>query len=122
MKRGRTVVDFLRDMIEYAEVASRLVHGVDYDAFRTNTEKTLAVVRCLEVIGEASTNVPSEVRDGHPAVPWSRVIGMRNIVIHGYFGVDLRVIWDTVADDLPPLREAVARMLADIERSPDPAA
>lgn len=116
MKSDRTVSDYLRDMLAYAEKAEGFVAGVDFESFKDNEEKTLAVVRALEVIGEAARNIPVELRSRYPGVPWSRVVGMRNIVIHGYFGVDLRVIWDTVWDDLPPLREAVARMLEDIER------
>lgn len=114
MREKRTHVDYARDMLEYAEAAERIVDGTTFASFSANEEKTLAVVRALEIVGEAARQIPEELREQYPDVPWSEAIGMRNKVIHGYFGVDMRVIWDTVRDDLPPLR-AVARMLADIE-------
>src|SRR3989337_79772 len=101
-------------MLEYAGAAERIVAGTSFASFSASEEKTLAVVRALEIVGEAARQIPVELREQYPDVPWSEVIGMRNKVIHHYFGVDMRVVWDTVRDDLPPLREAVARMLTDI--------
>ena len=100
-------------MLAYAETAERIVADTTFEAFSGNEEKTLAVVRALEIIGEAARQIPEQLRQRYPAVPWSETIGMRNKVIHGYFGVDLRVVWDTVLEDLPALRESVVRMLKD---------
>ena len=73
----------------------------------------LAVVRCIEVIGEAAANVSDEVRLLHPQVPWAGIVGMRNRLIHAYFDVDLDRVWDTIADDLPQLVGELERIIGD---------
>lgn len=114
MTARRDYTDFLRDILEYSEKAERFVEEIDFQAFEGNEEKTLAVIRALEVIGEAARHVPGSLRSQYPEVPWEDMTGMRNILIHDYFGVDLKVVWRTVKEDLPPLRAAVARMLDDL--------
>ena len=69
------------------------------------------IVHHLQIIGEAARALSKEVRDAHPKVPWSDVIGMRNILVHEYFSVDLDEIWDTAVNDLPSLRLQVEEML-----------
>lgn len=115
MKPQRTHVDYLRDMLDHIQMAEQFTTGIDYDAFCTNTEKTLAVIRALEVIGEAAKHLPMSVQQHSPEVPWRNIVGMRDVLIHHYFGVDLEVVWKTVQQDLPRLRVAVARMLADLD-------
>jgi uncharacterized protein with HEPN domain len=121
VRRKRTYIDYLRDMLTYAETAESFVGDLEFEVFSRDTEKTFAVVRALEVVGEAARHIPADARNAYPDVPWSKVVGMRDIVIHGYFGVDLEVIWKTVREDLPPLREAAGRMLEEIERRERPA-
>jgi uncharacterized protein with HEPN domain len=70
-----------------------------------------AVVRELEIIGEASRNLTDELREAHPEVPWSQIIGMRNRFIHAYFDVNLRIVWEIVRDDLPRLKHQVEQIL-----------
>ena len=72
-----------------------------------------AVVRALEIIGEASRHVPRAVQHDYPQVPWQQMLSMRNLVVHEYFGVDLEVLWETVQEDLPPLQEAIRRILEE---------
>jgi len=71
-----------------------------------------AVVRNLEVIGEAVRGVSRETREAHPELPWREIAGTRDRIIHGYFNVSLKVVWDIVSNDLPGLRDAVAAILA----------
>jgi uncharacterized protein with HEPN domain len=73
-----------------------------------------AVVRNLEVIGEAARQIPSEVRERYPEVPWRRVIGLRNVVVHEYFAVDVEIVWTVVRQSLPELKEALRRMMAEL--------
>lgn len=110
---SRTHLDSLRDMLEAATLATQFVIGLHFDQFEANVEKQFAVVRALEIIGEASRQIPEEVHARYPDIPWSDMIGMRNVVIHAYFGVDLEVIWRTVQEDLPVLRVALLKVLDD---------
>ncbi len=103
-------------MLTYAERAESFVAGVDFDAFCEDEQKALAVVRALEVIGKGAAHVPGTVRRRYPEVPWTKIIGMRNILIDGYFVVDLAVIWRTIHEDLPPFRPQIARALENAAR------
>lgn len=115
MRQRRTYVDYLRDILDHVEMAARFAAGTTFDEFCDNDEKSLAVIRALEVIGEAARHLPESMREQYPGIPWSNMIAMRNVLIHEYFGIDLRVVWKTVHQDLPPLRVTVAKMLADLE-------
>ena len=116
MRHRRTYVDYIRDMVAYTRQAEEFLQSVDLEQFRHDLQMVLAVTRALEVVGEAGRHLPVTLRQRYPEVPWSKVIGMRNILIHGYFGVDEEVLWRTVQEDLPPLRESLSRMLEDLER------
>jgi len=109
----RSSLDYLNDMLDAAQKAIRFVAGVSYEEFRGNDEKTYAVIRALEILGEAVKNVPAHLRRRHPAVPWRVVAGMRDKLIHGYFGVSLERVWETVRDDLPQLVEMIEDMLVE---------
>jgi len=116
MKPQRVYTGYLRDMIEYAEKAERFAQGVEFADFQNDEKIMLAVVRALEVIGEAAKHIPKSVRDKYPDVPWKQIVGMRDKVIHDYFGVDVEVVWRTVKENLPPLRQAIAKILQDLEQ------
>ena len=105
--------DFLEDMAQYAEKGMHIVEDLDYDAFQGNEEKVLAAIRVIEVIGEAAKNIPPSVRDCHPEVPWSGLARMRDKLIHVYFGIDKEVVWQTLQEDLPPLKQSMKKILQD---------
>ena len=83
-----------------------------FDDFLASKEKQYAVLRALEIIGEAAGRIPMAWRSIYTDLPWREMVGMRNFVIHHYFGVDEAVVWRTIQEDLPPLIESVSRVLA----------
>ncbi len=116
MKPKREYTDYLLDILEAANKARQFVKDVKFEAFCGNDEKVFAVIRALEIIGEAAKNVPKSIRGKYTEIPWEDIVGMRNKVIHDYFGVDLEVIWKTLQEDLPPLRDAVVKILEDLKK------
>ena len=115
MKPEREYTDYLRDMLDAARKAQRFIEGLDFATFAANDEKVFAVIRALEIIGEAAKNIPESVRTRYPDVLWREVAGMRDKLIHGYFSVNLRRVWYTVQDDLPVLCSALTQILDDVE-------
>lgn len=97
------------------EKIERYIKSLSYDEFTQNEIVIDAVIRNLEVIGEASTNIPEDVRKKYPAVPWKRMIGLRNIMIHGYFGIDLGIIWEIITRNLPETKPLVKNMSKEIK-------
>jgi len=114
MKRRRTNVDYLLDILDNAEKAERFVEGVEQDAFEANDEKVYAVVHAVQTIGEAARHLPKALRQRYSGIDWDDIVGMRDIVIHEYFGVDPEIIWRTVHENLAPLRGTVTKMLQDL--------
>ncbi len=82
-----------------------------YEDFENDERTVDAVLRNLEIIGEAPGNTPSELRDKSSDIPWRRIVGLRNVVIHQYFGVDIENTWEVITNDLPDLKEKVKSIL-----------
>jgi len=101
----------IEDILEAASAITRYVEGLSYERFAEDRKTVDAVVRNLEVIGEASTYVPGDVRTRFPDVPWADMADMRNVLIHEYFGVDLPILWKTVTVDLSAVLPALRRVL-----------
>jgi uncharacterized protein with HEPN domain len=115
MKVTKDYSDYLNDIVEYAQKAETFLSGISIEDFTGNEEKTLAAIRALEVIGEAARNIPKQMGKKYPGVPWDEMTGMRDKLIHDYFGVNLTVVWRTVKEDIPPMRKAVTEMIQDLK-------
>jgi len=101
----------ITDMLESIQVIQDYTSGMDYDTFIADRRTVDAVIRNLNIIGEAATHVPDEITEQYPEIPWAEMRGMRNIVVHVYFGVNLRIVWDTLQVNLPPLVTLLKRLL-----------
>lgn len=98
-------IAYILDILLSAKDAQQFTKGMNYEAFLDDRKCQLAVVRCLEVIGEAAKRLSETFRESHPSIPWSKMAGMRDVLIHAYDRVDLERVWTTLRDDIPPLIE-----------------
>ena len=103
MKSKRLYLDYLRDILENVEKAIEFSTGMSNTEFFEDEKTIFAVIRAIEVMGEATKKVPKSVREKYTYVPWREMAGTRDVLVHEYFGVNLEVIWKTVKDDLPSL-------------------
>lgn len=103
---------YLRHMLDAIEKIERYIAGTDYEGFCANDMMVDAVVRELEIIGEAAKHLSEPFVSEHDDIPWHRIKAMRNTLIHEYFGVVLKVVWDTCHSNLPRLKAFVHQILA----------
>ena len=101
----------IRDILDAAAAIREYVAEMDFDAFCADRKTIDAVVRNITVIGEAAGHMPRELWDAHPEVPWKLMRDFRNVVVHVYFGIDKKIVWDTVQNDLPRLIPLLERLL-----------
>jgi uncharacterized protein with HEPN domain len=109
MRRSETA--YLRHILDAISKIESYLMGLDETAFRADARTQDAVVRQLEIIGEATKRISDNTRAKSPETPWPDIAGMRDKLIHDYFSVDLRRVWNTVQRDLPPLKAAIVRLL-----------
>ncbi len=112
---SRNITLYIKDILQNMSDAEDFITGMSYEQF-ANDKKTLnAVLRSIEVIGEASKNIPDDIRNLYEDVPWKEMAGMRDKVIHFYFGVDKEIIWVVVKERIPVLKPLISRVLREIE-------
>jgi len=111
----RDVSLYVKDIVEYMERAEEHVKDLSYEEFIKDSKACDAVVRCLEVIGEATKNIPDKIRNKYPSIPWRDMAGMRDKIIHAYFTVDFEEVWLTVKEDIPRIKPLIEKVLSDFE-------
>ena len=105
---------FLLYIIESIERIEDYIEGMSREDFMENIQVQDAVLRRLEIIGEAVKNIPQDFRKEYSQIPWKQIAGTRDILIHEYFGVDLDLVWEIIKRDLPELREKIKKILEEI--------
>ncbi|VVB93259.1 Uncharacterised protein [uncultured archaeon] len=111
MQRDR---EYMLDILEAAKLAIEYIGDKTKEEFYNDLQCQDAIIRRLEIIGEAARRIPEETRAAYPDLPWSDMVGMRNIMIHEYDDVDLVIVWETVHNDLLPLIDALEKILQSL--------
>jgi len=101
---------YIKDIIQAIEKIESYTEGFSFNKFTSDTKTIDAVLRNLSVIGEAANNISEETKEAFKDVPWTEIIGMRNKMIHEYFGVDEEILWKTIKEDLPVLKEQIIKL------------
>ena len=101
---------YIEDILSSIEKIENYVSGMSFEDFWRDYKTIDAVVRNLSIIGEASKNMPEEIKSKHTEVPWIEIVGMRNKVMHEYFGVDEEILWKTISEDLSVFKEEILEL------------
>ncbi|SFK27047.1 HepT-like ribonuclease domain-containing protein [Methylocapsa palsarum] len=116
--RSRSAEVALRDILYHIDLAVHFTQGLEVQSFCADLRTVYAVVRCLEIISEASRRLPDEMKERHPSIPWKRVAGAGNIYRQDYEDVAAQYVWNTVQRELQPLRVVIAYELDQVRREP----
>ena len=115
MKRDYSL--FIKDILQAVDKIEEFVGNMNYDEFISDDKTTCAVIRKLEIIGEASKNIPAFIRQKYEALPWKDMARMRDKISHGYFGVDYEIVWKVIKEKLPEIKPIIHRILEETKRA-----
>lgn len=113
MSKGRELADYLADILAAIIEVDQFIAGMTFDQLEEDRKTINAVIRSLEVLGEATKHIPASYRNKHPAIPWSKMAGMRDVLIHDYMGVDLMTVWKVVKERLPEIKTLVEALVSE---------
>ncbi len=112
-EKDKIIIDYLNGILEAIVNIKRFLTNVDYPTFKEDIKTQYAVIRALEIIGEASKKIPTEIKENYSWIPWRFMAGMRDKLIHDYFGVDTQVVWNTATEDILALEEEIKNLISD---------
>jgi uncharacterized protein with HEPN domain len=107
---------FIKDMISAMESTERFVEDISLDELIHDDKTSSAVIRKFEIIGEATKHIPDWLKEKHPEIAWKRMAGMRDRLIHAYFGIDYKLVWDAIKIEIPNLKSKLQEILAELEK------
>ncbi len=113
MKRDLSL--FIEDILEKINLIENSIKKISKDKFESDELLTDATIRRLEIIGEAVKNIPYNFREKYPEVPWKKIAGFRDVIVHAYFEVDFNAVWDIIKKDLPDLKNKILKIKKDLE-------
>lgn len=111
----RTYRDYILDILTSIQEIEEFVEGMNFEDFVEDRKTVNAVIRSLEVMGEAVKKIPSEIRKKYPEIPWKYIAGMRDKLIHEYHGVDLEIVWEVVEKEIPSLKPKFEKILEELK-------
>lgn len=106
---------YLKDIMAAIESIEAFLEGLDYESFKNDDKTTSAVIRKLEIIGEAAKKVPDTIKEQYVSIPWKEMAGMRDKLIHFYFGVNIDLVWKTIINRLPEIKPLIKQVLEQQE-------
>jgi len=106
---------YIKDILQSILQIDTFIEGMRYEEFLKDDKTASAVIRKLEIIGEAAKHIPIRLRQKHPELPWTEMARMRDKLIHGYFGVDHEIVWKVVKERLPELKSSLEKIIADLD-------
>ncbi|HOW55585.1 MAG TPA: DUF86 domain-containing protein [Syntrophorhabdaceae bacterium] len=115
MYNKRQPLDYLNDILESVNDIREFTKDMRYEDFIGDRKTLKAVIRCFEVIAEATKALPSDIKENHKKIPWAEIVGMRNKLIHEYFGIDTEILWQSIQEDLEPLESTVKTIFLDLK-------
>jgi uncharacterized protein with HEPN domain len=108
--KERDFSDYIKDILVSIQDVEEFTFGMEFDEFLKDKKTIKAVIRSLEVLGEASKKIPESIKSKYPHIPWKRMVGMRDKLIHQYFGVDLEIVWNVIKSELPSIKVPIEEM------------
>lgn len=111
----RELRDYLEDIVTAIDETAEFTQGLTFESFSRDRKTINAAIRSLEVLGEAAKRIPESMRAMAPGVPWKYMAGMRDKLIHEYFGVDSEIVWTVIREELPPIRPEILKLMDLLE-------
>ena len=112
-ENDRILLDYLNDILESIINIKTFIEDLDFPAFQKDIKTQYAVIRAMEIIGEAAKKIPKEVKENYSRIPWRFMAGMRDKLIHDYFGIDVEVVWNTATENILKLEKEINQLVSE---------